>query len=181
MRHTWTVKYSGKFDILIFSFTAILLFYIYFVFTTYKNEDVNFREAFLLLPLVLLPITISLIITPFSLLRKKKMIKTLTIDDESHNIYFTFFKNQKPYILTFNDASYQKIERKFFSVLVFYEKRKATRGHILYFELYSLFSMQISTSWKTKQIKEISSMLQKLNIEEYLPVKQKNIIDYIFK
>lgn len=181
MKHIWTVKYSGKLDILIFSFTVIILFYTYFLYKNYRHEDFKFSEYFLLMQLIFLPITIALIMTPFSLLRKKKMIKSITIDEVNNNICFTFFKNQNPYVLTFEKISYQLIERNFFSVLVFYEKRIATRGHILFFELYGLFSMRISASWKTKQLKEISTMLQKLKIEEHLPVKQKNIIDYIFK
>jgi len=181
MKNSWTVKYSGKLDILIFSFAAILLMYTFFIIKYYRREVGDFIEYFLLMPLLLLPITIALIITPFSMVRKKRMVKTIIIDEDNSNINFTFFNKKNPYKLEFNNIAYQKIEKRLFTILVFYEKKIATRGHILYFELHSLFSLYISTSWKREQIYEITKRLKELNIEEHEPIKQKPIIDYIFK
>jgi hypothetical protein len=181
MINSWTVKKSGKLDILIFSFSAILLVCTYIFFRYFYRIGENFIEYFLMIQLILLPFTIAIIITPFSMLRKKKMVRSVTIDDEESKIEFTFFNKRNPHNVEFNEIAYQIIERKLFIIIVFYEKKIATRGHILYFEMHSLFSDNISTSWRKNQIFEMTRRLKELKIEEYNPIKQKQIIDYILK
>lgn len=180
MKYSWAVKHAGKIDILIFSFIAILIAYTCFIFKYYYRSEVKLIDAFIYLPLILLPVTITLIITPFSLLRKKRMIRAITIDEEKNNIEFTILRKHDPYILDLDIVAYQIIERDLYSILVFYEKTIATRGHILYFKKFSIFSLFISTSWKRRQVSEITKQLRDLNIEYHVPIKQNTIIDNLF-
>jgi hypothetical protein len=181
MKNCWTVKHSGKLDILIFSFVTILLTYAFYIYKIYGSKDEDLFLSFIVLPLILLPVTIAVIWTPFSMLRRKRRVKSLIIEEESKNIGFTFFNNRMTYKLEFDKIAFQKIERKYFTILVVYEKKVATRGHVLYFQLLSLFALVISTSWKKNQILEIAERLKGLNVEEHEPKKPLTIIDYIYK
>lgn len=179
MKNSWKVKYSGKVDILLFSYIVIFLVFAYFILRGTLKEGGDFMENVGLSALIIFPIIFAATTVPLSMLRKKLIPKSIVIDMPSNNVNITFFSNHRPYQIAFEDLSYHKIETTYFTVLVFNNKEIATRGHTLHFELFSIIALHISTSWKKKQVYEIVNRFKELNIDEYTPSKPKPIVDYL--
>lgn len=178
MKHKWNVKYNGKLDILIFSYLVILLAYLVFTLRVTSKDGSDFFEEVWTGLLLFFPFVLAAIIAPISTF-KKVIPKSIEIDLDKNAVEFVFFKKIDSIQIDFEDLSYQKIEKIFFTILVFYQKKIATRGHTLHVELFSIIAPDVSTSWKKKQANEIFDKLKESNIEEHLPLKSKPIIDYL--
>lgn len=181
MKDTWKVKYSGKLDLYIFSFTSVLLGYICFIIKKGYISEGDLIEALLSTLVFLFPIVIGIIWVVSSMLRKKLVPKVINVDSDSKCINITYFKTTEPQQIDLNELSFNKIEYGHITILVLYKKGVATLGHTLHFELFSMVALPITISWKKKQVYEIVNKLKYLNVEEHIPLKQKSIIDYILE
>ena len=151
----------------------------YFILRGTLKEGGDFMENAGMTALLIFPIIFAATAVPLSMLRKKLIPKSIEIDVPANNINITFFSNHRPYQIALEDLSYHKIETTYFTILVLNNKEIATRGHTLHFELFSIIALNISTSWKKRQVYEIVNRFKELNIEENAPSKPKPIIDYL--
>ena len=152
---SWKVKYSGKLDIQIFSYTVIILAYLLLILRATEKEGGDLFENLWMGLIILFPFLVAAISVPASMLKNKLIPKSIEIDPGKQIIDFTFFKNHSPLQVELKDLSYQEIESTFITILVFYKTEIATRGHLLHVELFNIISLDISTSWKKRQVYEI--------------------------
>lgn len=179
MKQTWKVKYNGKLDILIAIYAAIMLVYMFIILRGTLREGGDFFENLWMGFWIFGLFVIAAIIVPITMLRKKVIPNYIAIDPDKQLVEMQFFKNRKALQIDIEALSCQKIERSFFTILVFYEKRIATRGHTIHVELLSIIAPSISTSWTRKKAYEILNKLKAFNIEMHVPAKSKPILDYL--
>ncbi len=184
MKYSFSVKHSGKFYILVFLYCAVILVFVGYLFYSalkYGGDILYIIDGLWQLPFIAFPITLAVIIVPLTMLRKKKIPKSIEIDTVNSIINITYFNKFNPYKSELKEISYQIISSIFYTILILNHKEVATRGHILHFELFSLISFDISASWRKKQVYEIINVLKELNIEECQSTEQKSIVTYLLK
>ena len=179
MKQTWSVRYNGKLDILIVIYMFLFLGYAAIILKITLKEGGDFLQNLWMGLWLFFPILIAAIIVPLTMLRKKVIPESIEIDLENKVLQVQFFKNSEALQVEIEALSCQKIEHTFFTILVFYEKRIATRGHTIHVELLSILAPNISTSWKRQQAYEIFNKLKSSNIEMHTPIKSKPLLDYI--
>lgn len=179
MIHEWQVKRTGKVLFLFYYYSIVFFMYLLFsIRATIKYGGTikeNLLEGLLLFSLFLL---VALTTLPVWILRKK-VPKYISIDRISNK--FTIKRKKHSATFSLDDLAYEIKRKSFYSVLIFYRKYKATRGHLIYNKTISIVAPVISNSWKVKTLDEIVVQLKKTNIEIHTKKNNLNFLDNLLE
>ncbi len=118
---------------------------------------------------ILFPLILPVLLLPSWWILRKKVPISVTVEVDSLKLNYTKSNIKK---LHKSKTAYSIHHHKFHSVIVFYSKIKATRGHLLYKNLTDVVATEIPGSWNPKNLKGIESDLiengfEKREIEDH--------------
>jgi len=116
--------------------------------------------------LIFFPIVIAALILPTKWILKKKIARQISVDVENNLLTVDYFKNRS-FSNRLDLTAYELSNHSFYSVLIFYDKFKATRGHWVYKQVLSVVALELSISWKIRTLKQIANHLNKIGIETH--------------
>ncbi|MGB0430960.1 MAG: hypothetical protein ACPGLV_10845 [Bacteroidia bacterium] len=175
MNKQWRVNLSGKIELVLFVYAAMIIaLAIELIWDLFDLGEMTSEDF-----IILAPALVIVVFFPIFFARKKKVPKSITVDDEQLKVVY-FRSKHENVSLNLNDISYFTIKKSIFTILIISEKAIATRGHTNHFEVFNIFGLPVSTSWTQKHLGQIEEAFAKAGVEYHKPLNEKNLVDYIF-
>ncbi len=114
---TWTVRFSGKLQILMMYYVVVIIIYLIFILRVSRREEMDFKTI-VTIPLFMFPISIPVVLLPVFWLRKKKIPRSITLNNEQKELILEYGRN-KTTTLEPDDVAYMLQDEGSYCVVVF--------------------------------------------------------------